>query len=106
MLYFANDGTVRFGMFSNNTNQSIGSTARFNDGAWHLITATAGPSGAVLYVDGVQVAANGGLGDTAVFFGHWRVGGDSFVGWSNPPTSGHLAGTIAKGPRINKVGDR
>ena len=36
-----------------------------------------------------------GLRDTAVFFGHWRIGGDSFLGWSNPPTSGHLAGSIA-----------
>ncbi len=95
VLYFANDGTVHFGMFSNNSNQTIGSTARYNDGAWHLLTATAGPSGAQLYVDGAQVAANPALRDGAVFYGHWRLGGDSFAGWPNPPTSGHLAAAIA-----------
>jgi len=95
LLYFANDGTVHFGMFSNNANQSIGSTTPYNDGTWHLLTATAGPSGALLYVDGAQVAANAALRDGAVFFGHWRLGGDSFLGWPNPPTSGYLAGSIA-----------
>ena len=95
VLYFGTDGTVHFGMFSNNSNQSIGSTSAYNDGAWHLLTATAGPSGAVLYVDGAQVAANAALRDGAVFFGHWRLGGDSFLGWPNPPTSGYLAGSIA-----------
>jgi len=95
VLYFGTDGTVHFGMFSNNSNQSIGSTSAYNDGAWHVLTATAGPSGAVLWVDGTQVAASAALRDGAVFFGHWRLGGDSFLGWPNPPTSGYLAGSIA-----------
>ena len=95
VLYFANNGTINFGLFSDNTNQSIGSTSAYNDGAWHLVNATAGSSGAVLYVDGVQVAANAALRSTSVFVGHWRLGGDSFFGWPVPPTSGYLAGSIA-----------
>ncbi len=95
VLYFADNGTVRFGMFSDNTNKSIGSTASYNDGAWHLLTATASSTGAALYVDGTQVAADPTLRDGAVFYGHWRLGGDSFFGWPNPPTSGYLAGSIA-----------
>ena len=43
----------------------------------------------------MQVAANASLRSESVFVGHWRLGGDSFFGWTNPPTSGYLAGAIA-----------
>ena len=95
VLYFANDGTVRFGVTSDNTFQTIGSTSTYNNGAWHHLAATLGSSGATLYVDGAQVAANPALNDNAVFVGHWRVGGDSLAGWTPTPTSGYLTANIA-----------
>jgi hypothetical protein len=85
-----------------------------NDGNPHLLVATLGPAGMVLYVDGVQVAANPSVTTGASYtgnepadqpppavpatpdgFGYWRLGYDSTAGLGPvTPTRNQLAARI------------
>ena len=116
MLYFDTHGDLEFGAYNNGpTNagldQTIASPTPYNDGTWHHVVGTLGAGGATLYVDGVQVASDPTMVDTAVFDGHWRIGGDSINGlpgdaitgvplpgfpeWPNTAENSYLAGSIA-----------
>jgi PKD repeat protein len=100
VLYFDKNGDLRFGAFNNGPtddglNSTIVSPTPYNDGSWHYVVGTLGASGATLYVDGVQVAADSTMVDTSVYYGHWRVGGDALTGWPSAPSNGYLAGSIA-----------
>ncbi len=116
VLYFDTHGDLEFGAYNNGpTNagldQTIASPTPYNDGTWHHVVGTLGAGGATLYVDGVQVASDPTMVDTAVFDGHWRIGGDSINGlpgdaitgvplpgfpeWPNTAENSYLAGSIA-----------
>src|SRR5450755_921079 len=116
VLYFDTHGDLEFGAYNNGpTNagldQTIASPTPYNNGTWHHVVGTLGASGAVLYVDGVNVASDPTMVDTAVFDGHWRIGGDSINGlpgdaitgvplpgfpeWPNTSENSYLAGSIA-----------
>ncbi|MFF5449414.1 LamG-like jellyroll fold domain-containing protein [Streptomyces sp. NPDC012888] len=93
-LYMTNDGRLVFGVYTGATRTiTTGGTERYNDGKWHHVVATQGPSGMVLYVDGVQ---KGTLAVTTHenFAGYWRAGGDSLGGWPERPTSEFFAGQL------------
>jgi hypothetical protein len=90
LIYMENTGQVRFGSGSG---QTLRSPQALNDGRWHHLVATQGPSGMRLYVDGVRVGANP-TGSSGVYNGVWHVGGDSLGGWPNAPTSAFFAGLI------------
>jgi Concanavalin A-like lectin/glucanases superfamily len=79
VLYLTNEGRVAFGAGAA-APAGISSRLTYNDGRWHHAVATLGASGAVLYIDGVQVAANASLQPTS-FIGYWRVGGDRLAAW-------------------------
>jgi Concanavalin A-like lectin/glucanases superfamily len=91
MIYMANSGQIYFGAGANKT---IYSPRSYNDGAWHLIDATFGPSGMALYVDGALVASNSTVTEAQIYNGYWHVGYDSLGGWAAHPTSNYLAATI------------
>ncbi len=116
VLYFDTNGDLEFGAYNNGpTNagldQAIASPTAYNDGSWHYVVGTLGAAGAVLYVDGVQVASDPTMIDTSVFDGHWRIGGDAIDGfpgdaiqgitlpglpeWPNASENSYLAGSIA-----------
>jgi PKD repeat protein len=100
VLYFDASGNINFGAYNNGPTNAglktaLNSGAAYNDGTWHYVVGTIGAGGGALYVDGVKVAASGSMIDTASWFGNWRVGGDSLVGWPSAPTNGYLAGSIA-----------
>ncbi|MEJ2885704.1 LamG-like jellyroll fold domain-containing protein [Actinomycetospora aeridis] len=95
-LYMTNSGQLTFGVYPNAT-KTITSPNAYNDDAWHLAVATLSPAGMVLYVDGVQVAADpttttaeGGTTRT----GYWRVGYDNLSGWPNAPTTPAWSGSM------------
>ncbi|MEV7612681.1 DNRLRE domain-containing protein [Streptomyces sp. NPDC089799] len=93
-LYMTDDGRLVFGVYTGATRTiTTGGTDRYNDNAWHHVVATQGPSGMVLYVDGVQ---KGTLNVTTHenFAGYWRAGGDSLGGWPDRPTSEFFAGQL------------
>ena len=95
-LYMTNSGQLTFGVYPNAT-RTITSPAAYNDDRWHLAVATLSPAGMVLYVDGVQVAADpttttaeGGTTRT----GYWRLGYDNLNGWPNAPTNFSYTGSM------------
>lgn len=92
-LYMSNAGRLYFGV-APGVNRAIGSTASYNDGAWHHVVGTLGANGVELFVDGTKVASEPAWTTGRNFTGFWRIGGDSLSGWSNAPSSSNLAGAI------------
>ena len=104
-LYLTDSGGIGFGAATRNGNSEqfkaagITSPSTYNDGKWHLATATMTRAGTVLYVDGVQVAANKGLVAERPYNGYWRIGYDSMDfdknrDWPQAPTSALFTGSV------------
>ncbi|MEH3090304.1 MAG: LamG domain-containing protein [Microbacterium arborescens] len=91
-VYMQNDGRVTFGVYTGGTS-TITSPQALNDGQWHQIVATQGPTGMTLYVDGLRVASNANPNQQG-YWGVWRVGGDQLGGWPNSPSSNFFGGLI------------
>ncbi|MFC5433798.1 CBM96 family carbohydrate-binding protein [Microbacterium suwonense] len=91
-LYMANNGRVLFGVYTGST-VTITSPTALNDGQWHYVVGTQGPSGMRLYVDGVSVASNG-VTAAQDYWGVWRVGGDQLNSWPSRPSSNFFSGLI------------
>ncbi|MBT0992894.1 PKD domain-containing protein [Cellulomonas sp. DKR-3] len=87
-VYMQDDGRLVFGTYTGVTN-TITSAGAYNDGQWHQVVAGIGPSGMVLYVDGVLAGTNPNTGSEG-YSGYWRVGGDTTWGSS----SAYFAGRI------------
>jgi signal peptidase I len=94
-VYMADSGQLLFGVYDNQFS-TITSPAAYNDGRWHLVTATlSGSTGMRLYVDGGLVASNAGVVSAENFTGYWRIGYDNLGGWPSRPTSDWFAGSLA-----------
>ncbi|MFD1713687.1 signal peptidase I [Amnibacterium flavum] len=93
-LYMTNAGKISFGVQPTGTRTAITSPISYNDGAWHLATATLSSAGMILYIDGTQVATNSSVTAARSLTGYWRVGGDTLSGWPSAPTSNFFAGTV------------
>ncbi len=90
-IYMMNDGQLVFGVWTGSA-QTIETPGVYNDGQWHYVVATIGPSGMTMYVDGQLVGTNS---NTAVqnYAGYWRVGGDNLNGWNLDPWGSNSQGT-------------
>jgi hypothetical protein len=94
-VYLTNAGQLVFGVF-NAGYYTTGGTTAYNDGRWHLATATFSPAtGMKLYADGALVAQSTATKAAEVYNGYWRIGQDNLSGWANAPTSSYLAGAVA-----------
>ena len=78
-IYMMNDGQVSFGVYSQGAVHVIETAQAFNDGHWHYLVGTLGPSGMALYLDG-QRAGTKATNSAQAFSGYWRVGGDNLFG--------------------------
>jgi hypothetical protein len=97
ILWVSNSGRVYAGADSG---IEAGSSAAYNDGAWHLAAATLSSAGLLLYVDGSLVASNGAVTSASVFTGSWTIGAAELGSWSNAPTLttnsvGYFTGALA-----------
>jgi chitodextrinase len=92
-IYMTNDGQLAFGVYSGRE-RTIKSSQSYNDGNWHHVVATLGPKGQQLLVDGGTVGHIADSHKGRDFSGHWRVGGDRLLGWSQQPASYYFAGDI------------
>lgn len=70
------DGAVQFGVGVGGTVSTITSSPGFNNGSWHLATASLGPAGMKLYVDGTIIGTKTPVTTSTDFVGYWRIGGD------------------------------
>jgi PKD repeat protein len=77
-VYMFDDGRLRFGVWTGQTNV-IDSAESYNDGDWHHLVATQGPDGMKLYVDGELVGTNPQT-QAQAYNGYWRLGGDTTWG--------------------------
>lgn len=91
-VYMTNDGRIVFGTYNGGTH-TVTTATPFNDGQWHHIVATQGPSGMALYVDGVRRGVNP-WNAPQTYNGYWRVGGDNIGGWPDQPASNFFTGRI------------
>ncbi len=95
-IYMDGNGRIWYGVYTTAA-QLISSGAGFNDGAWHMATATLGAAGMHLYIDGVQVAQNLAITTGEATTGFWRVGCGNLSGWAagwtgpNPPPASTTA---------------
>jgi hypothetical protein len=91
-LYMLNDGRLAFGTLAD-TATSVVSSKKYNDGAWHMATATQSSTGTTLYLDAIRVATTTATG-AGTAPGYWRLGGGNLAGWPNQPTSAYFAGSL------------
>jgi signal peptidase I len=95
-VYMTNSGQLVFGVYSG-TAYTVSSPGTYNNGAWHLATATFSPStGMKLYVDGGLVASSTSAPAAEAFDGYWRIGYDNVNTWPSAPTSNWFAGSLAQ----------
>ncbi len=85
MLWVGPSGHLHFGVWIGSAS-ILSSNAPVNNGQWHFVVASIGPSGMHLYVDGVQVASNGTTQGQQGYSGWWRIGELPGPCW--PDTSG------------------
>ena len=93
-LYMQNDGKLAFGVWAAGGMLTIVSPKSYNDNQWHQVTATFGPSGMQLYVDGVRVATRGEITEGQQYLGYWRVGGDNLTNWPSKPSKNDFTGSV------------
>jgi hypothetical protein len=91
-VYMTNNGQLVFGVNSGGP-RTLASPSGYNNGAWHHVVASQGPSGMALYVDGVLIGSNNVTGNQQ-YDGYWRVGGDNLANWPSRPSSNFFAGQI------------
>jgi hypothetical protein len=90
-IYLDGAGKVWFGVY-NGGDQTISTSAAYNDGSWHMAAATIGASGMALYVDGVLRGTNANTGAESST-GWWRVGCGNLAGWGADWTGANNPGT-------------
>lgn len=92
-VYMTSNGRLAFGVYSAGYHTII-TSGSYNNGAWHHVVATQGPSGMVLYVDGLVRGTNSTTGRNGTK-GYWHVGGDGLsTGWVSRPTSLYFQGSL------------
>ncbi|MCL9666625.1 LamG domain-containing protein [Curtobacterium albidum] len=82
-LYITSDGTLAFGVqdSGNATRRAVTSSARVDDGRWHMAVGTSTPGHMALWLDGVQVADRSDNTKPFTYEGYWRVGRESTADW-------------------------
>jgi len=80
ILWIDTTGHLSFGVWTG-TDHYITSPGTYNDGNWHMATATMSTTtGMAIYVDGVQVATDSNT-SSQVFSGWWRIGQSATNSW-------------------------
>jgi streptogramin lyase len=80
-LYMNTTGALYYGVYNGGAVSINTGTATFNDGLWHHVVVTDGPTnGMKIYVDGVQ-KATGAYSQPQTASGYWRIGGDALGGF-------------------------
>ena len=97
-IYMTNSGKLTFGVFDGTATQTTTTSTSYNDGAWHLVTATfSADTGMRLYIDGVLSTSRRQATVAQDYTGYWRVGYDAINEvWPGKPNSEHFNGSIAQ----------
>ncbi|MCU1607056.1 MAG: C-terminal target protein [Modestobacter sp.] len=102
-IYLSNAGQVYFGVYNGGL-YTVNSSSSYNNGAWHLATATfSAATGMRLYVDGALVGSSTATTLAENTTGYWRIGYDNIGGWPSGPTSSWFAGSLAQASVYDRV---
>jgi hypothetical protein len=93
-LYMTSTGILYFAVAPGAVKKYISTTTGYNDGNWHLVTATIGAGGMKLYVDGELMASDLTVSTAETTTGYWRVGHSDLSTWPNAPSSYFFQGTM------------
>jgi hypothetical protein len=93
-IYMDDAGKLWFGVYPSKV-VTVNTTTSYNDGRWHLATATLSAAGMRLYVDGKLAATPNPNTVAQNYAGYWRVGYDSLNSWTNQPKSFYFNGKVA-----------
>ena len=90
----SNNGRLNFGVYPGSAKVITTPTA-YNDGQWHMFSASLSSDGMAFYVDGRLIGRDRTVTTAQAYNGYWRIGGDSLASsWPNAPTSAYLSGTL------------
>ncbi len=93
-VYMNNAGQIYFGVHPGAV-RTINSPLTYNDGVWHLVTASlSSTNGMKLYVDGTLVASDATTTTAQSYTGYWKIGFDNLGGWTSQPASYYFNGKI------------
>ncbi len=94
-IYMNNAGQLIFGVRAqNNSTRTITTAQAYNNNQWHMVTATMGPSGMALYVNGTLVGSRADTTQGEAYLGYWRLGGDNLAGWPSTPNTRNFIGFV------------
>lgn len=102
VIYMTNAGKVVFGI-DTATKSVLQSPLSYNDGKWHMATATLSGLNAALYIDGSLVSSGITTSAPTTASGFWVAGGVAFSGWLNQPTSSFFNGSVDEIAIYNKA---
>ena len=92
-VYMTNDGRLIFGVYNGSFDILSTPSGGYNNGQWHQVVGTQGPTGMAFYVDGARIGRNG-VATNQSYTGYWRVGGDNLGAWPSQPSSNFFNGAI------------
>ena len=93
-IYMTGTGMLYFGLAPGSVKKYVSTTSAYNDGNWHMATATLGASGMKLYVDGSLAASDAAVTTAESYTGYWRIGHDDIATWPNEPSSHYFQGSL------------
>jgi hypothetical protein len=93
-LYMNNAGQIYFGVYPGAV-RTLNTTASYNDGIWHMATASlSSTNGIKLYIDGSLVASSGATTTAQNYTGYWKIGYDNINGWTSNPSNYYFTGQL------------
>ncbi|MFN3405251.1 MAG: DNRLRE domain-containing protein, partial [Cytophagaceae bacterium] len=93
-IWMVNDGRVFYGVHHSGIVKSVNTTASYNDGNWHLATATLSTTtGIKFFIDGVYVGGDATAVAGQNYTGYWRFGYDTQT-WVPAPASAFFNGSL------------
>lgn len=103
-LYMTASGSIAFGIYPGSS-VAISSSLEYRDSTWHYVvgTFTSSSTSMSLYIDGVSVAALGGVANAQSYTAPWKVGGGSLSGWPNATVGTSFQGNIASAIAYHRV---
>jgi hypothetical protein len=93
-IYMTSTGVLYFGVAPGAVKKYINTTTAYNDGNWHMVTATLGAGGMKLYIDGVLSASDLTVTTAETTTGYWRLGYSDISTWPNESSSHFFQGTL------------
>lgn len=92
-IYMNNAGQIVFGVY-NAGYDTVRTGTAYNDGNWHMVTASISSAGMKLYIDGTMASSNTSYTTPQTNTGYWRIGEQTVGSWPDVSGSGYFKGEL------------